>query len=62
MFETDTSTERLFPYRSIRQFIAASPAEIDYVRPGDTVLSALRVLAEKTSGWSSCLTGNILSA
>lgn len=49
MFETDASSERLFPYRSIRQASASSPAEIHSVRPGDTVLSALRVLAEKTS-------------
>lgn len=60
MFETDTSTERLFPYRSIRQFITSSPAEIHSVRPGDTVLSALAVLAEKNLGVVVVLDGERL--
>jgi len=50
MFETDTRSERLFPYRSIRQASASRPAEIHSVRPGDTVLSALRVPAGKNPG------------
>lgn len=60
MFETDTSTERLFPYRSIRQFVESSPAEIQFVRPGDTVLSALKVLADKNLGVVVVLDGERL--
>lgn len=60
MFETDTNTERLFPYRSIRQFITASPAEIYAVRPGDTVLSALKMLANNHLGLVVVLDGEHL--
>ena len=60
MFETDTSTERLFPYRSIRQFVESSPAEIQFVRSGDTVLSALKVLADKNLGVVVVLDGERL--
>ena len=50
MFETDTNTEHLFANRPIRQFVESSPTEIKSVQPGDTVLSALRVLAENNLG------------
>ena len=64
MFETDTrtdaSTEHLFPYRPIRQFVESSPGEIQFVRPGDTVLSALKVLADKNLGVLIVLDGERL--
>jgi len=60
MFERDTNTERLFPYRSIRQFVTAGPAEIRFVRPGDTVLSALKVLADSNLGVLVVLDGERL--
>ncbi|WP_083518286.1 CBS domain-containing protein [Dechloromonas denitrificans] len=60
MFETDTNTEHLFAHHPIRQFVESSPAEIKSVQPGDTVLSALRVLAENDLGVVVVLDGERL--
>jgi CBS domain-containing protein len=60
MFETDANSERLFPYRSIRQFVESRPVAIHSVRPGDTVLSALKVLAENDLGVVVVLDGERL--
>ncbi|KXB31210.1 hypothetical protein AT959_07870 [Dechloromonas denitrificans] len=44
----------------MRQFVESSPAEIKSVQPGDTVLSALRVLAENDLGVVVVLDGERL--
>ena len=60
MSETDTNTAHLFPYRPIRHFVESVPTEIHFVRPGDTVLSALKVMAEKNLGVLVVLDGERL--
>lgn len=60
MSETNANTERLFPYRPIRHFVESAPTEIHSVRPGDTVLSALKLMAEKNLGVLVVLDGERL--
>ncbi|MDB5730579.1 MAG: hypothetical protein JWQ03_474 [Variovorax sp.] len=50
----------LLPYRTARQVLAGKPAGVVAVAPGDSVLSALRVLAEKDCGLVVVLEGTRL--
>lgn len=60
MFENDATLGRMFPYRPISQLLSSSPGEIHSVEPGDTVLSALQVLADRHVGMLVVLEGGKL--
>lgn len=60
MFENDATLGHMFPYRPISQFLSSSPGEIHSVQPDDTVLSALKVLADNHVGMLVVLEGDKL--
>jgi len=50
--------EEILAYRSLKQILAAKPRSLWVVRPGDSVLSAMHLMAEKNIGLVLVMEGN----